>query len=527
MLSQEKTEGYYYKKVTKPQSSQDLIEGYRYYKNVKEESKQEQDTTALVYALNMITISQMGIGAYYDAESSAVEALETMDNYNGDPATIKANRKSAYANLSIIYNNLEKRQEAIGRFKDALAFAENAKDSSNLYNNIGASYAQKKDYANANTHFKLAYERITTTTDTLSKAIVLDNWGATQAKLNNPDGFNNLKIALRLKKRIKAQSYLYSSYKHLSEYYKDLGEEEISRMYADSGLTVAEKYSAQYRQDALYNKLSLNSDPDLTAYLKLNDSIAIAKLLNENKYASAKYNLNIEKEEKERALLQSAVAKSKTRTYQFIVILIIIAATSLLIILIIRHRKKQIEQVYITETRISKRVHDEVANDIYRIMVKLQTSPTEVGYLMDDLDRIYNKTRDISRENNMINVAGDFRQLLNDLFLSYKSPTLNIITKYDGQLQWDEVSDLKKMTIYRVLQELITNTKKHSQAGIALIDFSKTGKKIAILYKDNGEGGMLKSKNGLQNVETRIEALNGTITFNSEANKGFTALITI
>ena len=160
-------------------------------------------------------------------------------------------------------------------------------------------------------------------------------------------------------------------------------------------------------------------------------------------------------------------------------------------------------------------------------MTKLQSDAMTSNSLMDDLESIYDKTRDISRENSMIDVDGDFRQLLKDLFLGYKSATLNIITKYGPLLQWDDVSTLKKMAIYRVLQELITNTKKHSQASIALIEFSKSPKGLSIVYKDNGAGGALKSKNGLQNVESRIEALNGTVTFSSEANKGFTAHIII
>ena len=89
----------------------------------------------------------------------------------------------------------------------------------------------------------------------------------------------------------------------------------------------------------------------------------------------------------------------------------------------------------------------------------------------------------------------------------------------------DTVSEIKKTTLYRVLQELMTNMKKHSQANIVVVVFSQKNKKVTINYNDNGIGTTLKKHNGLQNVENRIQSVNGTITFTSTVNKGFKANI--
>ena len=113
------------------------------------------------------------------------------------------------------------------------------------------------------------------------------------------------------------------------------------------------------------------------------------------------------------------------------------------------------------------------------------------------------------------------------MLLSYKTPSLNIITKGIDKVDWNQISKVHKTTIYRVLQELITNTNKHSKASIAFVEISKEGKKLHILYKDNGIGGTINSKNGLLNAEFRIEALKGTITFESKSNQGFKAQINI
>ena len=86
---------------------------------------------------------------------------------------------------------------------------------------------------------------------------------------------------------------------------------------------------------------------------------------------------------------------------------------------------------------------------------------------------------------------------------------------------------LKKMTIYRVLQELMTNMKKHSKASIAVLSFQTINQKLTITYKDNGVGCDLKKQNGLLNTENRIKTINGTITFESQPKNGFHVKITI
>jgi signal transduction histidine kinase len=66
--------------------------------------------------------------------------------------------------------------------------------------------------------------------------------------------------------------------------------------------------------------------------------------------------------------------------------------------------------------------------------------------------------------------------------------------------------------------------KKHSQCSLAIITFKKIENKLQIECNDNGIGAAfdkLNSKNGLQNIENRILAIKGTITFDTKPSKGF------
>jgi organic radical activating enzyme len=99
----------------------------------------------------------------------------------------------------------------------------------------------------------------------------------------------------------------------------------------------------------------------------------------------------------------------------------------------------------------------------------------------------------------------------------------HVILKNFDDLNWSKTKSITKITIYRILQELLVNMKKHSQSTIVVIGFETKKKTSEINYSDNGIGTakMLKLKNGLKNMEYRIKNINGIITFESEFQKGF------
>ncbi|MNF04794.1 Sensor histidine kinase ComP [compost metagenome] len=75
----------------------------------------------------------------------------------------------------------------------------------------------------------------------------------------------------------------------------------------------------------------------------------------------------------------------------------------------------------------------------------------------------------------------------------------------------------------------MVNMKKHSKASLVVIKFESDPKSILIHYTDNGIGCEKEkiSKNGLQNMEHRIQTVKGTIEFETEPDNGFKARIAI
>jgi len=74
------------------------------------------------------------------------------------------------------------------------------------------------------------------------------------------------------------------------------------------------------------------------------------------------------------------------------------------------------------------------------------------------------------------------------------------------------------ITVFRILQELITNSVKHAAATKITLHLSSFDDNLNILYEDNGKGFAADSKKrgfGLTNIESRVQSLNGTIKFES------------
>ena len=87
---------------------------------------------------------------------------------------------------------------------------------------------------------------------------------------------------------------------------------------------------------------------------------------------------------------------------------------------------------------------------------------------------------------------------------------------------WRKVSLEIKYEIEHILQELMVNMKKHSLSTLVTLKFEQLDNIIHIHYVDNGIGlsDNVKFKNGLSNTGNRIKNIFGTITFDTQNERG-------
>ncbi|MFT4670549.1 MAG: signal transduction histidine kinase [Ulvibacter sp.] len=517
----------YYNILLNPKQSTEVSKAFIFYENKVATHLNNKDTLPAVQALRFIAIGQLKLGYLYESEVTAAQGLTYLETIPITDTTKEA-QSGLYNHLGKVYRRLEDSNNALYHYNKALELSLDANDSIIVMNNKATVYTDNKDYQLALSELVQVYKTSLKQNNSTNVATVLDNMGFVQAKLNNPVGLQNMLSALDARLEINDPRGIYSSYNHLSEYYLDQGNQEQALQYANKGYLAAKRTkSATFLINALSNLLKLKQDTLTAEYLHITDSISKAKLLQDNKYAGIKFDFIKEQKRATQNELLKEKEKRKKVYSQAIGIFIFLGSIFIYFILQSRYRKGKLEQIYKTETKISKRIHDEVANDVYHVMSKLQNKNSAQEQVLDDLENIYNRTRDISKENSIIDLNESFDVTLSDLLLSYQNSDTTIITKNIAKIDWHTVSEIKKTTLYRVLQELMTNMKKHSSSTLVAVVFSNNKNKLKIEYTDNGQGCDLKKQNGLLNTENRIETIKGIIRFESEKNNGFKATIII
>lgn len=93
-----------------------------------------------------------------------------------------------------------------------------------------------------------------------------------------------------------------------------------------------------------------------------------------------------------------------------------------------------------------------------------------------------------------------------------------------------EVEQTASIAIYRIIEELLNNTIEHADVKTAIVQVSKTNKRISITVEDNGKGfntAILNGKKGIgwNNIESWVDSLGGKVDIKSEPGKGTSVLV--
>ena len=518
---------YYANIVTSSESKDDLLIAFDYFSNQRESRQKNKDVNGAVYCLMQLAIIQIELGILHDSEKTAIEALDLIEQAPESDYLNQA-RVGVYNHLGRVYRALTDFDSALDYYQKAYDLTQNKSYKITIRNNIAYAHYKEKRYDLALDEFNSAYNDAIALGDSINIARSLNNRGTVKGKLGDASALADLEDALAIRLELGDTFHSIGSYIDLVEYYQNTKGLEKANEKAKEAYRLAKLTGRPNAiEESLGVLVSLNNDADVRDYKKITDSIKTANLIFDGKYFAKKYALEKQENIAKENLLIAEQEKSQKLIYGYSALLIFVLGLVIILFLRLKFKKEKQLEVYNTELRISKKVHDEVANDVYHIMTKLQHNDTGDEAVLDDLESVYNKTRDISREYNDLNVDDDYGQLLNDLIIEYNSTKTNVITKNLSNIDWTKIQTNKKIAIYRVLQELLTNMSKHSQASVVVLTFKKDGSKVGIEYTDNGVGCNLKKQNGLQNAENRILASNGSITFKSQIEEGFNAIMRI
>jgi signal transduction histidine kinase len=519
---------FYQDVALKPQKPADLENAYTFFYQEFEKAFADKKMPIAINHLYYMASINHKKGNYNLSEETAVKALKLLDIHRDVNNNIRI-KKSFYNLLGMLYYEQRNKDKSLELYNKVLEISDNTRDSAIVYNNISNIYKRYDDIEKAKDVLNIAYELTPRIGDTLTIALISDNLGFVYSMLDNRnEDYKLMNKALQLRTLVKDTSSLYTSYANFARYYYNVDSLNQSKEHALKALQLADSInSVIYRHDALGLLTRVSEDKYARAYKSINDSINNAKKEKAGQFALMKYDYS----EFKRKALESQLEEERQKTRAIIGFAIAIGIALLSVFLYVflraRHKKEKLKQVFDTESRISKQIHDEVANDVYQVMTKLENQDHKRESLIDELHKLYYRTRDISKEHSVIDNHYPFKDYLSELIQSFNDSTTNVIVKGISEIQWQNITEINRITIYKVLQELLINMKKYSEASLVVIVFKKEGKNISINYSDNGIGTKLVKRTGLQNTENRIASINGTITFETEPDKGFKVKISV
>jgi len=496
---------------------------YKRFLKLKNDYLALNDFSGAGYSTYLMAAIQWNYGDYISSESTAVEALQYLKKTGKDDNLI-----SVYVLLGRISRKVFDYENAIKSYENAINLSNDSTSINIARNNIASIYADTQQYDKALQLLLHIQKSKYLDDDIVTKARVLDNIGATYFKLNKPEALGFLKHGLELRKKVNDEEGLVSSYLNYYDFYKDENH-SLAISYAIKAYTTAYKIRNSEKKlnalKALAYTPSDDRDKYFKAFLKLNDSLYIAQSKAKLEFAKIRYDYANAQAELEAQKVQTRLQDEKDSLHKLLLGMGIVFAVGIAILIIYllraRHKRAKVLEVYNTENRISKKIHDELANDVFNIMSFAESRDISLAgqqKLIQDLDTIYQKTRDISRENNTIDTSEKFDSVLKEMLADYNTGTINVMIISFDNIPWNEIDGHKKITVYRVLQELMVNMKKHSHADLVAIKFECENRQVSIRYSDNGTGldtGKLNYKNGLQNAENRISAIDGSLTFDT------------
>lgn len=334
---------------------------------------------------------------------------------------------------------------------------------------------------------------------------------------------------------INAKDELPALYLRMAEVYEN--DLLTARDYAAKSLNIAREVNnpkAILTALKLLTEISPNPKAYALEYQELNESRL--KELNRSKDDFARYSFDVENTRRENELLQARSREQQAALERNRIINITLATFFVLLLVTghqiyritnIRNKLKRSEAVRKTESRISKQIHDELANDLFSAMTYAEMNDLSQSnyknWLLDNLERLYTRTRNISREYAPIPLGLELKESLLSLIHQYRDENTNIIIKGLNDIIWPRLSEIQQQALYRALQELLVNMKKHSRASLVVLQFQQEGKKIRITYKDNGRGIKIlgdSQPGGLQNAKSRITQSGGYFKLDSAEGKG-------
>ncbi len=399
-----------------------------------------------------------------------------------------------------------------------------------ILGNIGGVYFYKGDYQSAIKYYLRAIKEGLKIEDQISTATAKMNLAEAYFTLGN---FNEAKDTLL--STLKTYVRLDSKH-HIVYNYDYLYQLEYKRKKYDAAIEYL-KLKNTY-QDSILNENTLN---------KINEL--------QTKYETAEKEQEIATQKLEIAEKEASLKAKQIQIFGLIGSLIILSLFGIVFYnqyrakqnqklqeAILREKERGFESVIqATEEerkRISKDLHDGMGQQLSALKMALKNMVSKISdeQQQEDLEIIADQFSKSADEVRQISHQMMPRKLMEDGLVEAIEDLLKSSFQF-SEMQFtfehhkidQRFQERIEISLYRVLQELINNIIKHSEASEVSVQLIKNKEKLLLFVEDNGKG-MDDSKSnghGLINIKSRLDMVKGSVNYEPSAGSGTSATVTI
>lgn len=342
-----------------------------------------------------------------------------------------------------------------------------------------------------------------------------------------------------------------NSYLGLSEAYRKTGQYTRAKTYADSAHELASELGSLSTKMAVNNAYS-DIYKDMGDYKKALEYHKLFKekkdsLYNQNKseqIEALRIKYQTAAKEQENALLQKEVhlkdaemAKSRALNRGMAAGGIAIVASFIAFFAVYKGRQKALWQARqftlqeLTLKQVSSALHSGMGSELNALILHLNNKLGETREV-ESLKTIYEKIRTTSHLLNLPDFSqSNLKDEISRLAAGFQTGSLQVETEFYSANNWKNVPVVASQNLYRMIQELLTNTIKHAEASKVTIELAHHSKRISLIYSDNGVGydpNSIEHHNGFDmEINGRINTLGGRMEDESRPEEGMEIVINI
>lgn len=497
---------------------------------------------------------------YYQASSSYLEALALCQELNDEES------------IAVIYQNMgevmalqEQYDKAVGYYTSSLnKFDELGKVRSmaGVYLNIGQIYIELEQWDVAKIYLNKSYVIDTTYNLENYESTALKQLGITYLRINKLKSAHELvRAALYIQNKNGYSTLIPETKSVFAEIYYQM--DDLPK--ALELLKEAEKGAEKIGDDQLLSKVLLLQSTILgdinkydEAYAKLQESTILSDSIFNLEKARSIMNLELayQTEIKEKQIdelkyndsLQQEQLKNKSIQVYLLIVSIILLFFFLLSMWVYWRKRRQIdnqkrERKFLqgrfeaeekAKDEIARELHDDIGGQMIGMILQLQSTNKLKDKEIQQLQDIYQDVRRLSHSLDEplfveIKLQEKIRNYLSELKSQVKFESSFID---DFKEKWNHIEGSQELqrNIYRIIQELLTNTIKHAKATEVEIQLINESKSIVLMYEDNGKGMTsddLDNNLNFNTIKKRLEMFDGHFEVNSQMDSGFLVIINI